>query len=118
MVLAVASCVSPTLPLPPPEEPESMQAIEAEDGTFGELWQVSGTCLPGAQVTIFNTVTERGVVVLDGDGDGRYTAILPATLCDLALVSQERDDEASADTGFVVQEVASGTPVDSATCAP
>lgn len=93
-----------------------MQLIEADDGTTGELWQVSGTCLPGAEVTVFNTETERGVVVLDGDGDGRYSAILEATRCDLALVSQERDDEASADTGFVVQETTNGTPDDPGAC--
>jgi hypothetical protein len=112
--MGLAGCVSPTLPLPPPEEPESMQALEGEgDAT---IWQISGTCLPGAEVTVFNTETNRGVVLLDDDSDGHYTVLLEAARCDFALVSQERDDEESAETGFVIVETQNGTAVDPSAC--
>ncbi len=66
----VASCLSPTLPLPPPQ-------VETVATTSDGQWQVSGSCLPGALITVFNTKTAHGVVVEDTANAGFYSAVIP-----------------------------------------
>lgn len=105
------ACLSPTLPLPPPAEPESIQPAEAE----GE-WVVSGTCVPGALVTIFNEETGRGAVVEDLDFSGRYSLTIEGVRCDQAWLAQETGEEASARTVFTLQETTGSTPDDSSAC--
>lgn len=105
-----AACVSPTLPLPPPDDPDF--STEAAPG----VWQIRGSCLPGAQITLLNESTGRGVVFLDQSRAGRYNVEIEATECDVIAVSQERDGEGSATAGFVVTEVDRGLVVDPTAC--
>ncbi len=79
--LACASCLSPTLPLPPPET-ETIQ--EVSEG----LWVVAGTCKEGAIVTVFNETQGQGTVVEDRDQIGRYSIEVHANACDRGWVSQ------------------------------
>jgi hypothetical protein len=94
------SCLSPTLPLPPPEEPDAMEP-SAEDP---EIWVINGTCIAGALVTVFNEETGAGAIVEDSDRNGRYSVEVRATRCDTAWVSQEAENETSGKTVFVIQE--------------
>ena len=110
--LAIASCVSPTLPLPPPEEPDVIHASTTITGT----WEVSGTCLAGGLVTVFNERTGRGVVIEDRANTGRYRVDLKADPCDLGWVAQELGQDTSARTTFVIQERTSAGPVDLSAC--
>ena len=48
----LAACLSPTLPLPPPEEPTSISASAVEG-----YWDVRGQCTPGAVVLVKNVAT-------------------------------------------------------------
>jgi hypothetical protein len=106
VLATTASCLSPTLPLPPPDQPDAISQDSAG------LWQISGTCIRGALVTVFDTVTHRGIVVEDVTGSGAYHVALPGNACDLVWVTQETSDgAASPATGFVLETWAHGEPV-------
>jgi hypothetical protein len=96
--LAGTSCLSPTLPLPPPDVDSVTESAEAG------RWQISGTCKPGALVTVMNDATGEGVVYEDRSESGHWFVELPAELCDPAWVSQEYGTQESARTNFVVDE--------------
>ena len=91
-----ASCLSPTLPLPPPDV-ESVQA--AGPGQ----WTVSGSCIRGAVVSVFNDKQGQGVLVEDSDLSGRFIVTLTADLCDSAWVSQVSGTQASTEVPFVIE---------------
>ncbi|MBL9021270.1 MAG: hypothetical protein JNL21_03675 [Myxococcales bacterium] len=110
--LAAASCLSPTLPLPPPEEPSSMTA--GADGT----WEVRGTCLEGAQVVVVNERTGRGGVYLDRESLGRWVVKIDGNACDVVEATQSLANEESGAVRFVLRETVDGLPVDPAACAP
>ncbi|KYG03599.1 hypothetical protein BE21_50920 [Sorangium cellulosum] len=102
-LLAGAACLSPTLPLPPPEPADTMRPSADREG----VWQISGNCAPGARVSVFNERTQRGVIEDDTDRNGRYNLEIEAELCDLLLVWQELEGnggEESAAQSFVVEE--------------
>jgi hypothetical protein len=109
--LVVAGCVSPTLPLPPPDAPSGLSSQTA----IGE-WTVTGTCLQGALVTVFNEETGEGSVVEDRDQDGRYEVRIKAQRCDTAWVQQTLGQDMSAFTTFVIMETVNGLPVDPQAC--
>jgi len=110
LALAPAACLAPTLPLPPPDEPESVQAS-------GEgQWELRGSVSPGATVVGVVERTGRGAVVEDRDGDGRYVLIVEAQLCDVVDVWQQDGEETSASTRVVLQEIENGRAVDPDAC--
>ncbi|WP_438021280.1 hypothetical protein WMF18_20370 [Sorangium sp. So ce315] len=102
-LLAGAACLSPTLPLPPPEPADTMRPSDAEG-----KWLISGNCTPGARVSVFNERTQRGVIEDDVDGNGRYHVEIEAELCDTLLVWQELQEGSSVQDSeaqrFVVEE--------------
>src|SRR5687767_13877147 len=79
-LFGIAACLSPTLPLPPPEEPDSITT--SEEGVF----EVRGSNTPGSVVLIKNVNT--GVIsgVEDKDSDGRYFIRVEGETCDGAEV--------------------------------
>src|SRR5689334_1966561 len=81
-----ASCLSPTLPLPPPDVSSVQQSAP---GT----WTVTGTCKPGAVVSVFDENRGKGVLVEDRENTGTFVVELPADLCDFAWVSQTLGNE-------------------------
>ena len=110
LALAPGACLAPTLPLPPPDEPESV-------GAFGEgQWELRGSVSPGATVVGVVERTGRGAVVEDRDGDGRYVLIVEAQLCDVVDVWQQDGEETSASTRVVLQEIENGRAVDPDAC--
>ncbi len=74
--LATGSCLSPTLPLPPPEQPQ----VDGPDPETGEV-RLRGSVPPRSQVHAINlrTMDIRGQVV---GGDGKYDFWLPAQVGD------------------------------------
>ncbi|MEQ9325201.1 MAG: hypothetical protein RIF41_38905 [Polyangiaceae bacterium] len=104
----LAACLSPTLPLPPPEEPTSISA-SAEDG----YWDVRGQCTPGAVVLVKNIATGVIAGTEDDDADGRYLVRLEGDVCDPAEVTEIIESESSPATFFVLQPVTNSTPDDS-----
>jgi hypothetical protein len=109
--LVLAGCASPTLPLPPPDAPLALSV----DATLNE-WTVSGTCIQGALVTVFNEETGQGSVVEDRDQDGVYEVRIKAQRCDAAWVQFTLGQEVTAPTTFVIQEKVNGLPVDPNAC--
>lgn len=105
-VLAVAGCLTPTLPLPPPEAPEGIGWLDEADG----VWQVRGHCTPGALVLVRNVNTGKIVGVEDRDADGRYFVEVLGEICDAAEVSQVIDDDVSGQTFFVLEPTVNGLP--------
>lgn len=102
--LAMPSCLSPTLPLPPPDVDSVTESLE--DG----VWQVSGTCTPGALITVLNDETGIGVVYEDRDDTGKWFVQLPAALCDRAWVRQEVGTKGSALEEFIVEPFSPDQP--------
>jgi len=112
-LLAVAACLSPTLPLPPPEDPDTIQPSAEHSG----YWRVSGECYTGAMVTLFNDRTRKGVVVEDTDRNGRFSVEIEADVCDLVMISQEvvteeNGLETSSTSSFLIEERTSAGVVD------
>ena len=100
------ACLSPTLPLPPPEAPDSIAMSQPG------LWDVRGSCTPGARVLITledGTITGRE----DTDNDGRYFIQIQAELCEGAEVTEVVGGKASDATFFVVEPVTNGMGDDS-----
>jgi hypothetical protein len=104
-----SSCLSPTLPLPPPDPPSDI----AQDVATGE-WQVSGDCVPGATVLVVNNTTGRGAVVEDLDQSGSYSVAIAGKACDPASVTQmlnvDGSEESGGPTPFVLAPVSDAMP--------
>ena len=109
-LVAVASCLSPTIPLPPPDAPSIITA-----GTTPGTWEVYGTCEPGATVTVVDEATNLGVVVINSAGS--YHVTLAGTKCDWAWVTQAIEGgEPSAPTYFQLAVTGLGTPDNNPAC--
>ncbi len=111
LAATASSCLSPTLPLPPPDHPD---AIFADSNG---LWQISGHCRAGATVIVVNSRTGRGVTMQDLTNQGTYHVALAGLPCDLALVEEQlADGEVTSSTDFVLQDYNNGAPVDPSSC--
>ena len=91
-----ASCLSPTLPLPPPD-------VESVQMSSPTQWTIAGSCQPGAIVSIFNDTQKQGVLYQDVALMGRYVVTLTADQCDMGWVSEVVGTEASGQTAFLVE---------------
>ncbi len=100
---SMASCVSPTLPLPPPESP-----LEVSPSAEAGRWDVRGVCHAGAVVLVRNVATGVIVGVEDSNHDGRYFLQLEAEECDLAEVTEIVETTLSEGTFFVVAPTSGG----------
>lgn len=89
LALSVAGCASPTLPLPPPERPETISF--GEDGVL----TLKGSAQPEAIVYAFNERSEEGVIT-KASGSGIYLLKIQAVLGDEIAVWQEVGSERSA----------------------
>ncbi len=105
-LLFFGACLSPTLPLPPPEVPDTITG----PASASTEWTMSGTCTRGAIVTVFNEQTGQGVVIEDRNQLGRYTVTLKATQCDLAWVKQDIGSDSSVRETFVIEERTPSSP--------
>ncbi len=110
--LVLGACVSPTLPLPPPDAPTQI-TLGSEAGT----WTIRGSCTPGAVVLVKNDATGLIAGVVDIDRDGRYLVTIKAKPCDIGEVWEIIGDTASSSTLFFVQPTANGSPTSTA-CGP
>ena len=105
LLWTLAACLSPTLPLPPPEEPAHIsQSLQT-----GE-WEVRGRCTPGALVLVKNVDTGEVVGLEDRNEDGQYLIRIAADACASGEVNELLDDELSDTTGFVFETVIDGEP--------
>lgn len=112
ITLATSSCLSPTLPLPPPEQPDDIRI-----GTTVGTWLVSGRCTAGATVLVINEKTGLGVIVEDRTQSGNYTVILAGAQCDLASVRESFSDGLEAGpTTFPLAARKPGDPTDNPLC--
>ena len=108
--LGATSCLSPTLPLPPPDVDVSTEAAD------GQHWILSGTCTPGALVTVLNEETGLGVVFEDRLENGQWTVELEAQQCDRAWIAQQHGNDASGRTEFVIDTFSVDNPSGSGMC--
>jgi hypothetical protein len=103
--IGAGACLSPTLPLPPPEEPDSISQ-GSEDG----FWDVRGSNTPGSVVLVKNLSTGLISGVEDKDGDGRYFVRVAGELCDGAEVYEIVGTDTSDATFFILEDVVNGQP--------
>jgi hypothetical protein len=109
-IAGFAGCLSPTLPLPPPEEPDGIS--QGEDG----YWGLSGACAEGAEVIAVNESTGRGAVYIDRAGNGRYSVEVEGEECDVVVISQILSDDPSGEIRVVLREVVDSLDVDPEAC--
>jgi hypothetical protein len=100
----LASCLSPTLPLPPPDPPTDV--TDAGDG----YWQIRGDCPPGVPVIVRIAGELYGED--DDDQDGRYFIEVPGDYCQFAEVFFIADDTVTTSTGFYLVPTQQGFPED------
>jgi hypothetical protein len=98
-------CLSPTLPLPPPAEPDTIHAATAAD-----QWTIAGACTSGAMVLVRNERTGEIAGVEDREYSGRYSLDVTAQECDLATIFEAVGDDITEGTRFLVREVVAGVP--------
>jgi hypothetical protein len=101
--LAAPGCLSPTLPLPPPEDPDTI--AEVAPGK----WLVAGSCDIGSLVTVFN-LDEGSGEVRTCTKPGSYAITIAAKCGQSGFVSESIGDETSSETKFLFQDVADGSP--------
>jgi hypothetical protein len=112
-VLAVAptACLSPTLPLPPPEISTILPATGAGQ------WEISGDCTAGTTVTVLDTKTGVGSVYEDLPRTGFFSVVIEGTQCDLIEVWEEDEDQdLSSASSYPLQAMSDGEPVNPALC--
>ena|ERR1700678_2018182 len=105
-----ASCLSPTLPLPPPDAPQSV--TETSTGA----WVVSGECIQGAIVSVLNTKTGVGLIVQDLANTGSFAVDVSGSPCDVISVWQETDEGLSSAVSFQLQAYSEGEPTSASAC--
>lgn len=100
-------CLSPTLPLPPPAEPEQMEPAATEG-----IWILHGSCTSGAMVLVRNERTGDIAGVEDRAHEGRYELELAAERCDRATIFEALGDDITEGTSFLIRETVAGVPQD------
>jgi hypothetical protein len=100
MVSTLDGCLSPTLPLPPPENPA---VSKIDDEGYVTLTGAPASVEAGALVYGFNVRIEKGQIVRATDY-GSYTLRLPAAVGDQITVWQEVGTEQSASILVKVRE--------------
>ena len=95
--LAVVACLSPTLPLPPPEQPQ----IDGPDPETGEV-RLRGAVAPKSQVQAINLRTGdiRGQVTETGS----YDFYLPAAIGDEIAMYYRKGTEESQSRVFLIRD--------------
>ena len=93
-IVLASSCLSPTLPLPPPSKPDRISGPDAQGYVTLE-----GSVLPDTTVFIENSVTKIGAFQGVG-GDGRYVLSLRAELNTELWIWYARGTEESPVTVF------------------
>jgi len=109
LATTAAACLSPTLPLPPPE-PESVASVS------GGQWQISGNCIPGAEVIVLDVKSGVGVVVEDLQHTGVFSVKLTGSACDPVSITQDSGGADSAEASVLLQPYQNGFPVDPSAC--
>lgn len=104
-ICCLAACLSPTLPLPPPEAPDAI-GLSDEAG----VWEVRGTNTPGSVVLVKNLNTGVIAGAEDKDSDGRYFVRIAGSLCDGAEVYEIIGTDTSGTTFFLLEGLVNGEP--------
>ncbi len=99
-----SACLSPTLPLPPPEQPDAI--AEAEQ----DVWEIRGSNTPGSVVLVKNLSNGLISGVEDKDSDGRYVIRVDGKECDRAEVYEIIGTDTTDTTFFVLENVVNGLP--------
>lgn len=98
VLVAASGCLSPTLPLPPPEQPE----VEGPDPATGEV-RLTGYVPSRAQVFAINlrSMDIRGEVV---GTDGHYDFFLPAQVGDEVSMFYRKGTDESQSLIFMIRD--------------
>jgi hypothetical protein len=105
-----SSCLSPTLPLPPP-------TVDSATAGANGLWDISGTCEPAALVVGTNQAN-GAVSGTTCTKAGFYSFGISGKLCETVIVLQIQllGDEPSTNTSFVLEPTANGEPLNPNDC--
>lgn len=95
--LAATACLSPTLPLPPPNEPTQSE-LDVATSTL----HLTGNVHPSAWVYALNEQTQRGYIQITGS-DGRYDLTVEAAHGDSFALWYEVSGEQSQPVYFDIK---------------
>lgn len=110
----LAACITPSIPIPPPDQDGMTFEMNLEAGTATFSYEPADV-FAGAVVYIFNRDVGRGVIeTARADGSVGPSAPVPAAIGDQIVVTFDVDGEA---TGTCVVLDATGVD-ETATCAP
>jgi hypothetical protein len=103
LVLGGASCVTPSIPIPPPEAQNMSFTVDVSVGTATFQYAASVN-FGGARVYVLNLTQGRGIIdTAREDGSVGPTAPFPAAIDDQVSITFETDDQAVS-TCVVVRE--------------
>lgn len=105
LALLIPGCLSPTLPLPPPDPPDSVEAAN-EPGA----WNLRGSVTPGAVVLVKNLNTGVITGTEDDQASGRYFMRVDANQCENGEVWELLGSEVSRSTTFPFVPTVAGVP--------
>jgi hypothetical protein len=93
-------CLSPTLPLPPPNRPDTVEGPDAQG-----MVRISGTVHSNSLVYAFNAQNSQGVFQRVG-GNGRYNLTIAAQIGDEITLWYESEGETSPAIIFAIPDPA------------
>lgn len=93
LLLALAGCITPSIPIPPPDPEQMTFEVELQTGSAQFSYSPAGS-YEGATVYVFNRAKRTGVIdTAREDGSVGPTLPFPAALGDAVVVSFERDQQ-------------------------
>jgi hypothetical protein len=106
MLAALAGCISPSIPIPPPDPTEmTFNVTTVGAATTAVLTYPATSAYIGGTAYVFDTSTGQGVFQrANADGSIGPTLPLPAALGDAVVVSVTGTDQQTASTCVVLQQ--------------
>lgn len=107
LCLQAMGCLSPTLPLPPPNAPDHIVLSDPDQ----LVWDLRGTNTVGAVVIIENLETAEIFGVEDRDRVGKYLIQVSAQPCDRAEIYEIVGTTVTSPRSFVIAPTATDSEI-------
>jgi len=103
LVLGLAACVTPSIPIPPPDPSEISAQIDATNGTVSLTYPPTQAYIGGTAYVFNRTKGIGSIELVNPDGSVGPTPVVAAALGDNIVFSIENDKE-TVSTCFVLKD--------------